>query len=133
MNDEVIPLDRLAKIYIRIRTARQVLTQNFEEEEKKLKEQLAEISDAMKAQMQASGAKSTKTEHGTVILGQKTRFFPSDWEAFKDFIKENDALDLLERRVAQQNMAKFLEANPERVPPGLNSETEVTITVRKPS
>lgn len=132
--DDVVPMDKLAKIYIRIRTARQVLTKNFEEQEKVLKDQLAQVANAMKEQMLASGSKSTKTEFGTVILGEKKRFFAGDWDAFKEFVMaQPDGLDLLEKRVAQQNMAKFLEDNPDVLPPGLNSETEIVVTVRKPS
>jgi hypothetical protein len=46
---------------------------------------------------------------------------------------ENDAIDLLEKRIAQTNMKTFLEENPGLVPPGLNSNTEYAVSVRKPS
>ena len=36
------------------------------------------------------------------------------------------------KRIAQLNMAHFLEENPTVVPPGLNSSTEYDITVTKP-
>jgi hypothetical protein len=39
----------------------------------------------------------------------------------------------LEKRIAQTNMAQFLEENPGVVPPGLNSMTEYAISVRKPT
>jgi len=39
----------------------------------------------------------------------------------------------LEKRVAQTNMAQFLEENPGLVPPGLNSMSEYGITVKKPT
>jgi hypothetical protein len=46
---------------------------------------------------------------------------------------EHDAIDLLEKRIAQGNMSKFLEENPGLLPPGLNSNTEYAISVRKPT
>jgi hypothetical protein len=46
---------------------------------------------------------------------------------------QHDALDLLEKRIAQTNMATFLEENPGVYPPGLNTTTEYQISVRKPS
>jgi hypothetical protein len=46
---------------------------------------------------------------------------------------EHDALDLFEKRIAQLNMKQFLEENPGVVPPGLNSNSEYDISVRKPS
>ena len=46
---------------------------------------------------------------------------------------ENDALDLLEKRIAQTNMAQFLEENPGVVPPGLNAFSDFEIRVTKPT
>ncbi len=128
-----VPLDRLTKIYIKIRNAKAALTKEFEEKEKELKDSMAEVANAMKDQMIATGSKSTRTEFGTVILGKKVRYFPSDWSAFKEWVVKEDLLDVLEKRIAQQNMAKYLEDHPDVAPPGLNSESEVVITVRKPS
>ena len=129
----VIPMDRLAKIYLKIRAAKQVLTQEYEAELSNLEAQEAELKNAMKSQMLALGSKSVRTDAGTVMLGQKTRYHTQDWGSFKEFVIQHDALDLLEKRIAQSNMAKFLEDNPGLVPPGLNSDTEYQISVRKPT
>ena len=133
MTTQIIPMDRLAKIYLKIRTAKQKLTQDYEAELGGLELQESEIKNAMKAQLLALGAKTLRTDAGTVMLGQKTRYHTQDWSSFKEFIVEHDALDLLEKRIAQTNMSKFLEENPGLVPPGLNSDTEYQISVRKPT
>ena len=62
---------------------------------------------------------------------KKKRFWTSDWEAMSKFIVENEAVDLLEKRISQGNMRQFLEENPEQHPPGLNADNEYTITVRR--
>ena len=98
-----------------------------------LKQQRDVIALQMKDMMLALGSKSVKTDAGTVILSQKTRYYASDWDEMKKFILENEAIDLLERRVAQTNMATFLEQNPGKVPPGLNSTSEYEVSVRKPT
>jgi hypothetical protein len=131
--EEMIPMDKLAKIYLKIRTRVQLLTQEYEKEKAGLEAQKAEVANAMRDQMKALGSKSVKTEYGTVMLGVKTRYSTKDWDAFKDFCISNNTIDLLERRIAQRNMAKWLEDNPEDVPPGLNSDSEYEVTVRKPS
>ena len=131
--EEMIPMDKLAKIYLVIRTRVQLLTQEYEKEKAGLEAQKAEVANAMRDQMKALGSKSVKTEYGTVMLGVKTRYSTQDWDAFKDFCISNNTIDLLERRIAQRNMAKWLEENPEDVPPGLNSDSEYEVTVRKPS
>jgi hypothetical protein len=73
------------------------------------------------------------TAFGTVSMVQKTRYSTQDWDAFKDFIVANDAVDLLEKRIAQTNMAQFLADNPGSVPPGLNAFSDFEIRVTKPS
>lgn len=133
MQEEDIPMDKLAKIYQKIRARIQQLTTDYETEVETLKAQQQEIATELKDRMQALGMASVRTTEGTIILGQKTRYFTSDWESFKQFVLDHQALELFERRIAQGNMKQFLEENPGVVPPGLNSDSEVTITVRKPT
>ena len=131
--DEVIPLDKLARVYRKIYARVQELTEQYESETEELKAKQDEIKNAMKDQMMALGTNSVKTNEGTIILSQKTRYYTDDWDSFKQFVVEHDALDLFEKRIAQKNMAIFLEENPGAVPPGLNSMSEYAVTVRKPT
>lgn len=128
-----VPLDKLAGVYIKIRNKIAELTKEYDTQIEALKAQQGEVSNAMKTLLQQLNVRSVNTEGGTVILTEKTRYFPSDWAEFKQFIKENDAFDLMEKRIAQGNMAKFLEENPDKYPPGLQSETEISVSVRKPT
>lgn len=130
---DAIPMDRLAKVYLRIRE--KILSQEraHEAEIAALKAERDTVALAMKDQMLALGSKSVKTDFGTVILSQKTRYYASDWDEMKKFVLEHEAVDLLERRIAQTNMAKFLEENPGKVPAGLNSISEYDVSVRKPT
>jgi hypothetical protein len=131
--DDPIPLDRLAKIYRRIRAEIDALTKDYDNKVEALKEQQEALKDAMKAQMQALGVTSVNTPQGTVVLAVKTRYATNDWDSFKKFVVEHDALDLYEKRIHQGNMKTFLDDNPGIVPPGLNSNAEYEISVRKPS
>jgi hypothetical protein len=133
MTEPTVPLERLAKIYMKIRTAIQEINKEYEGKIEELKAQQELVANAMKDQMMAQGMKTARTNNGTIILGQKQRFFTQDWDAFKTFVVEHDALDLFEKRIHQSNMQQFLEANPALVPPGLNAETEYTVSVRKPT
>lgn len=127
------PLDKLAEVYIKIRTRIAERTKAYDDEVEALKAQQAEVASAMKDLLQQLNVRSVNTAGGTVVLTEKVRYFPSDWAEFKNFVKENDAFDLMEKRIAQTNMAKYLEENPDKYPPGLQSETEITVSVRKPS
>ena len=129
---DTVTMDRLAKVYIKIRDARSELTRSYEEKEAELKAQQAEIANAMKDQMQALGVKSAGTAFGTVTIRVKTRYYAQDWDAMYRFIHDNDAGFLLEKRIAQTNMSSFLEQNPGVVPPGLNTMSETDVSVTKP-
>ena len=122
---EVIPLDKLVAIHAKIKAKQAQLDKALAE----LEEQREEIRLAIKDQMKALGLTSVKTSSGTVSLMKSTRYNTQDWDSFKAFVLEHQVVDLLEKRIAQTNMAQFLEENPGVVPPGLNSTTGFDIRV----
>ncbi len=127
--DDQVPVDRLVRMYMKMRTAIQELDAQIET----IKEQQQAVKNEIKDRMRGAGAKSLRTDFGSVSLMEKTRYYTNDWDSFKKFMVEHDALDLLEKRIAQTNMKLFLEENPGAIPPGLNSDTEFDISVRKPT
>ena len=122
---EVIPLDKLVAIHAKIKARQAKLDKELAE----LEEQREEIRLAIKDQMKALGLTSVRTSSGTVSLMKSTRYNTQDWDSFKAFVLEHQVVDLLEKRIAQTNMAQFLEENPGVVPPGLNSVTGFDIRV----
>ena len=127
-----VPLDRLAKIYRKIRDAKAALTTEYDTKIAGLEAQLEVVSDAMKEHMKAAGVTSVKTEEGTIILSKQTRYSVQDWDAFKAFVVEHGALDLFEKRVAQKNTEQFLEENPDVAIPSLMTDAKYVVSVRKP-
>ena len=58
----------------------------------------------------------------------------NDWDNFKQYILENQALDLLQQRISDSNLKEFLSTRQdEGLPPGISSLREFGITVRKPT
>jgi hypothetical protein len=133
MEDTNIPLDKLVKIYRKIKMEIDTLTQEYDTKVETLKAQQDEIKFAIKDQMKALGVTSVKSPFGTVSMRTSTTYTTNDWASFKEFVLEHGAVDLLFKRIAQANMAQFLEENPGVVPPGLNSVTEFNIVVTKPT
>lgn len=133
MEDTGIPLDKLVKIYRKIKMEIDTLTQEYDTKVETLKAQQDEIKFAIKDQMKALGVTSVKSPFGTVSMRTSTTYTTNDWASFKEFVLEHGAVDLLFKRIAQANMAQFLEENPGVVPPGLNSVTEFNIVVTKPT
>ena len=129
----LVPMDKLARVYRKMQAEIQRLTREYETQVAEIQTKQEQVKIAIKDQMLMLGTTSIRTNGGTISLSKKTRYNTADWDSFKEFIKEHDAVDLLEKRIAQTNMATFLEENPGVVPPGLNSLTEYAISVRKPS
>lgn len=122
---------QLAALYIKMRDKRSQLLKAYEAEDDAIKLQMATVQEKLLAICEATGASSLKTDAGTVIRSVKSRYWTNDWSAMRDFIKEHDALDLLEQRIHQTNMKTYLAENPDQLPPGLNQISEYVISVRK--
>jgi hypothetical protein len=76
-------------------------------------------------------ASSIRTPHGTIVRSVKSRYWTNDWDSMYQFIRDNDAFALLEKRLHQTHMKEFLEENPDVLPMGLNTENQYTVVVRR--
>lgn len=125
--------DKLAKVYVKIRDARNALKRDFEEKDAELEEQLDVIAQQLLEICKDTGADTLKTSGGTVMRTVKTRYWTSDWEAMYDLIANSGELGLLEKRIHQGNLKEFLQENPNLMPKGLNVDNRYDITVRRAS
>jgi hypothetical protein len=123
--------EQLVTVYIKMRDALVKLQREFDEKESAIKAQQDIITQALLEMCKEMGAEGLRTPAGSVFKTVKTRYWTSDWGSMKQFIKDNDALDLMEQRVHQTNMKNFLEENPTLMPPGMNVDSRYSITVRR--
>ena len=126
-----IPTDKLVKAYIKIRDARKELSENFEKQDAELRESMDMIEEQLLEACKVTGADGIRTPYGTISRTVKKRYWTNDWHSFHEFLKEHEALDLLEKRIAQTNMTTFLEENPDLHPPGLNVDSRYSVVVRR--
>ena len=132
--DQSPDVGELVNAYVEIHNAREILNHKFEEEDGALKTDLTQIEAALLSICNALNVDSLKTDHGTAMRQLSERYYCKEWDTFKDFIRENDALDLFERRVHQTNLKTFLtEHESEGLPPGLEVQREFKIVVRRAS
>ena len=128
---EAASTDKLIEAYLKIRDIRTEAKQEFESKDEEFAKQLKvlelELLDICKAQ----GADSIKTKAGTAIRSIKSKYWTGDWDSMYNFIRENDAFLLLEKRLHQTNMRQFLDENPDLKPAGLNIDSEYAVTVRR--
>lgn len=131
MTEEAIPVEKLVKVYLKMNAKLGELRAAYDAEEKALKEQMVKIKGALLDYCKEQNVESVRTAEGLFYRNVTTRYWTSDWEAMGKFVVEHDVPELFEKRLHQGNMKQFLEANPEVLPPGLNVDSEYTITVRR--
>ena len=127
-------LDDLVTTYLTIRTERNTLKNQWEIRDAELKADLEQLEQAMLVACNAINADSIRTGSGTIIKSLKETYTCGDWDNFKQFVVENNALDLLQQRISQSNFKEFMSTRQdEGLPPGISTMREVSITVRKPT
>jgi enamine deaminase RidA (YjgF/YER057c/UK114 family) len=124
---------QLVNVYIKIRDAKEIRKKQMEAEIADLDVQLAAVEQELLEICKTTGQDGGKTQHGSFTRSVKTRYWTSDWDSMYKFIREHDAPDLLERRIAQGNFAQFVQENPDKMPAGVNIESKYSITVRRSS
>lgn len=122
---ENVPIDKLIRVFIKMRDK----VRELEGQKSEIEEQMSTIKTQILDQCNAVGANSLSTPYGRITRTMKTRYWTNDWESMHTFIRENEALDLLERRIHQSNLKTFLEEYPDKIPPGLNSNSEYDVVV----
>ena len=126
--------EQLVEAFIAIRDQREKLLQEYETADKALKAESNQIESALLDICNSVNADSIKTGHGTVMRKLNERFFCQDWVNFYKFVLDNEAVQLLERRIHQGNFKEFMkEHEGDGLPPGVNVMREFGVTVRKNS
>ena len=129
-----IKLDSLVETYLAIRNERDKLSREHDAKDKELSNDLAQIEQVLLNSCNEVGADSIRTVGGTIIKSTKENFVCGDWDNFKQYVMQHDAIELLQQRIHQTNFKEFLSGREdEGLPPGISSMREFKITVRKPS
>jgi hypothetical protein len=124
-------VDLLCKIYRKIRDKKAEITKEYDAKLAELEKQQDVIAANLKDILVQHSVTSMKTEHGTAYLQPKIRYYAIDWSTFGEWVVKNNAVDLLEKRVAQGNMKQWLDEHPTNPPPGLEVDSQITVVVRK--
>jgi hypothetical protein len=126
-----VPVEKLTRVFIKMRDKRAELKAAFDAEDKALSEKMDAIKGALLDYCKEHGVESVRTAAGLFFRGVKTRYWTNDWESMNAFILEHKLPEFYEKRLNQSVVKQFLEDNPDLCPPGLNTDSEYTITVRK--
>jgi len=129
-----INVEELVEAYLAIRTERDRILKEYESADAELKKDMSELEAMMLGVCNEVNADSIKTSHGTVMRRLNERYICNDWDGFREFVLENQVVDLLEKRIHQSNFKQFFtEHEDEGLPPGVSVMREYGVSVRKSS
>jgi hypothetical protein len=126
-----VPVEKLVKAYVNIRTKRSELKAEFAEKDDQLADKQDKIKRALLDHCKEHNVDSVKTAAGLFYRTIKSRYWTNDWESMHSFIMEHNLPEFFEKRLNQTNVRQFLEENPDLMPAGLNVDSEYVISVRK--
>jgi predicted metal-dependent phosphotriesterase family hydrolase len=126
-SEAVFTPDKLMQVYSKMRDKLEALQRDVD----KVEDDMKTVKIALLDHFKVNGADSIRTSHGLAYRSVKVTHSTADWESFHRFILDHEVPQLLEKRINQKNMKDFLEQNPETIPPGLNTVSEYTITIRR--
>lgn len=122
-----VPAEKLVRVYLKMKTAKS----DLEVQVKKIDAQMDQVKAALLAYCKEQSLESVRTTEGLFYRSVKKRYTTNNWEAMGKFVLEHQVPELYEKRLHQGNIQQFLEEHPDLLPPGLNVDSEYTITVRK--
>lgn len=122
-----VPAEKLVRVYLKMKAAKE----NLDAEVKKIDTQMGQVKAALLEYCKTQNVESVRTAEGLFYRSVKKRYTTNNWEAMGKFVLEHQVPELYEKRLHQGNIQQFLEEHPDLLPPGLNVDSEYTITVRK--
>lgn len=120
------------RTYMKLRAQKTAIEAEIKERVTGLKSKMEKLEAYLKTQMDAQGLTSLKSDYGTAFLTTTDYANVADWDAILSFIRDNEAYDMLEKRVCKIAVRGYIEVN-KAVPPGITYGTKLEVNIRKPS
>lgn len=128
---EIKSLTQALKVYNRIEDERDRLRAEYDAKESKLKAAQTTVQNYMMEEMQVLGLTSFEVPgQGVASIRVKRRFGAADWSLVWDFIIANKCPEMLQKRLLDTAVQKYLDTTGE-LPPGVNTEAWQVVAVTK--
>lgn len=118
-------MNQLIDYYVQLRDRKKELQAKHKEELEPIDAGLMKLEARMQEQMGELGVEKVGGDAGTVYTKVNTNVMVEDWQSVVDYVKDNDAFDLLEKRVAKSAAIERADV------PGLRFSNVKTIQVRR--
>ena len=127
-----VNVDDVVATYMKLRSQKESIEAEVKDRVSTIKAKMEKLEAWIKEQADVQGVTSFKTKHGTAFLTTTDYANVADWDAVLDFIRTQEAFDMLEKRISKIAVRGYIEAN-KAVPPGVNYGTKLEINIRKPA
>jgi hypothetical protein len=116
---------------MKLREQKTAIEARVKDEVSVIKAKLEKLEAFLKTQMDEQGLTSFKSDYGTAFLTTTDYANVADWDAVLTFVRENDAYDMLEKRISKLAVRGYIEQT-KAVPPGVTYGTKLEVNIRKP-
>ena len=123
-------MDELVAQYIKLRDKKAVFKAEYDAKKERLDAVLEAIENRMLAEFQNIGVESVRTPVGTAYVSTAVSVTVADWDKCLEFIKANNAWELLERRASKVAVEQYKVANND-LPPGVNWSEKKSVNFRR--
>lgn len=127
-----LTIEDVVAAFLKLRRKKERIEREAKEKTAAIALQMEQIEAFLLTKMQEDGVSSYKTSHGTAYRTTTDYANVANWEDLLDYIRDNDAYDLLDKRV-NKSAVRSLIGEEKPVPPGVNYGTKTDIAIRKPT
>jgi hypothetical protein len=123
-------LDSLTATYIQCRDGKEQIKRELTDRQAPLDSLMKLIEGKLLARLEKDNVESVRTSSGTIYKMPKTSAKVADWQVLLEYIKKNDAFDLLVKNVSKDAVKARIEELNEIVP-GVDMYTIVNVGIRR--
>jgi len=118
-------------MYLKLRSRKEAIENEVKDKVSGIKEKMSKIEAWIQHKADKDGVTSFSSKGvGTAFLTKTDYASVADWDAVLNYVKEHEAYELLERRVAKKAVRELIEEHGQ-VPSGITYGTRVGINIRK--
>ena len=126
-------LDKLVNYYIKLRTEIEDIKKQHEAELAKHLKAREVLTEQLLEALDSTGQEMARTKFGTVSAAVRDTASCSDPALFIDYVRKNDAYELVERRPNSTACREFAKGNDGKWPPGVKVNSIRYVNVRSPA
>lgn len=129
---ETLTVDTVVRTYVALRAEKERINNEAKETIKTIDDQMKKLEAWLQNKMNDDGVNSFATDSGTAYKSTVEQASVTDMDAFLDYVRNNDAYHLLEKRVSKTGVRALLDEG-QPLPDGVNWYTSAAIHIRKPN